>query len=112
MIHKRNLPIFATKKTSLFLQRNGVPAKHLYKIHEKKSPNVLEYFQRGKVDLAIHINESHARKILDDDYIIRRSAVDHNIPLFTDLKKAELFIKAITTKRIGDLHIKSWNEYL
>ncbi len=112
MIHKQNLPIFATEKTTLFLQRNGVPAKHLYKIYEKKSPNVLECFQKGKVDLVIHINQSHVQRILDDDYFIRRSAVDHNIPLYTDLEKAQLFIKAIYEKRLEDLQIKSWNEYV
>ena len=112
MIYQKNLTIFATEKTALFLERNGIPAKHLFKIYENKSPNVLEYLQKGKVDLAINITQSHIKKILDDDYLIRRSAIDHNIPLYTDLKKAALFIKAICEKRLEDLHIKSWNEYL
>lgn len=106
------IPIFATEKTSNFLLRNNVKAKRLYKIHEKKSPNILSCFQKGKVDLAINITDSNIKKDIDDDYVIRRSAVDHNIPLFTDIKKAELFIKAITTKNLDSLLIKSWNEYV
>ena len=49
---------------------------------------------------------------LNDDYLMRRGAIDHNIPLFTNLKKAELFIKAVATKKIEDLPIKSWDEYV
>jgi len=105
------IPIFATEKTNIFLTRNGVKAKMLYKIHEKKSPNILECFSSGKVDLAINIVDSHVKKIVDDDYAIRRAAVDHNIPLFTNLKKAQLFIKAIVEKDINKLPIKSWREY-
>jgi carbamoyl-phosphate synthase large subunit len=51
------------------------------------------------------------KKHINDDYSIRRSAVDHNITLFTNLKKAELFIKAVSEKTPEDLQIKSWNEY-
>ena len=48
----------------------------------------------------------------NDDYTIRRAAVDHNIPLFTNITKAELFIKAITEKKLNNLPIKAWNEYI
>jgi len=107
-----NIPIYATKKTSAFFNKNGVRVKTLYKIHEKKSPNVLEYFQNEMIDLAINIVDSHVKKIIDDDYAIRRAAVDHNIPLFTNIKKAELFVKALVEKDIDNLPIKSWDEYI
>lgn len=107
-----NIPIFATEKTAAFLSRNGVKVKHLYKIHEHKSPNILDFFQRGKIDLAINLVDMHVKKDMDDDYQIRRFAVDHNIPLFTNLKKAELFIKALVNKKPGNLFIKSWEEYV
>lgn len=105
------LPILATEKTSKFLRKNNVKAKRLYKIHEGKSPNILSCFQMGKVDLAINITDSHVKKDINDDYVIRRSAIDHNIPLFTDIKKAELFIKALQEKTQDLLKIKSWGEY-
>jgi carbamoyl-phosphate synthase large subunit len=108
---KLNLPIFATEKTSKFLNENGLKTIPLYKIHENRKPNILEIFQEGKVDLAINITDHHFKKDVNDDYAIRRSAIDHNIPLFTNLKKAELFIKAVSTKKLKDLEIKSWDEY-
>ncbi|MBI4100223.1 carbamoyl-phosphate synthase (glutamine-hydrolyzing) large subunit [Candidatus Microgenomates bacterium] len=111
LLSKINLPIFATEKTAQFLNKKGVEAKKLYKIHEKKSPNILQFFQRGKVDLVINVVDHHFIKELDDDYAIRRWAVDYNIPLFTDLKKAELFVKALSEKRLEDLIIKPWSDY-
>lgn len=107
-----NLPLYGSEKTAAFLKKQGVDAKTLYKIHEKKSPNILEYFQKNKIDLAINIVDSHIKKHIDDDYAIRRFAIDRNIPLFTNLQKAALFIKAITTLRLEDLLIKSWSEYV
>ncbi len=111
-LNKLNIPIYATEKTSNFLTQNNVKVKTLHKIYEGKSPNVLEYFQKGVIDLAININDIYMQKHINDDYSIRRSAVDHNITLFTNLKKAELFIKAVSEIPIDDLKIKSWNEYI
>ncbi len=109
---KLNIPIYATGNTSIFLNKNGVKAKSLFKIHEDKKPNILDIFQKGEIDLAINITDLYHKKEVNDDYLIRRSAIDHNIPLFTNLKKAELFIKAISTKKLEDLEIKSWDEYV
>ncbi len=111
LLAKLNLKIFATEKTAKFLNENGLKTTPLFKLHENKSPNVLAIFQNGDVDLAINITDQYHKKDVNDDYFIRRSAVDHNIPLYTNLKKAELFIKAIGTKKLKDLPIKSWDEY-
>jgi hypothetical protein len=83
----------------------------LYKIHERKSPNVLSYFRDNKVDLAINIVDAHVKKELDDDYAMRRYAVDHNIPQFTKIKQARLFVRAIIQKDIDTIPIRAWNEY-
>lgn len=105
------IPIFATEKTAVYLRKNGIKTKKLYKIHEGKTPTILEYFKRSKIDLAINVTDNYLKKDLNDDYSIRRSAIDHNIPLFTNIKKAELFIKAVVNKPIEELKIKSWDEY-
>lgn len=105
------LPLFTTEKTQKYLLKNGIKTKMLYKIHEKKSPNILEYFQKDKIDMAINITDKGIKKDLDDDYFMRRFAVDQNIPLFTNMQKAELFIKAIVLNKLEELPIKSWGEY-
>lgn len=111
LLKKLSIPLYATKNTAEFLKRHNISAKRLYKIHEKKTPNILDYFQKRKIDLAINITDYHLNKDINDDYAIRRSAIDHNIPLFTNIKKAEVFIKAFTTKDIHSLPIHAWEEY-
>jgi len=105
------LPLYATEKTSEFLRAHAIETTMLYKIHEQKAPNVLTYFADNKVDLAINIVDGHINKELDDDYAMRRYAVDHNIPLFTKIKQARLFVKALVEKDLATIPIKSWDEY-
>ena len=64
------------------------------------------------MDLAINLVETKFQKDESDLYTIRRAAIDHNIPVFTNRQKAELFVKAITSKNLEDLPIKSWSEYV
>jgi carbamoyl-phosphate synthase large subunit len=105
------VPLYATEKTCEFLHAHGVNATMLYKIHERRSPNVLSHFRDNKIDLAINIVDAHVKKELDDDYAMRRYAVDHNIPLFTKIKQARLFVRAIMQKGIETMPIRAWNEY-
>jgi len=44
-------------------------------------------------------------------YLIRRTAVDHNIPLITNLQLAKRFVKSLSEKKAEDLKIISWDEY-
>jgi carbamoyl-phosphate synthase large subunit len=105
------IPLYATAKTCQFLRAHGVETTMLYKIHEQKSPNVLTYFADDKIDLAINIVDGHVKKELDDDYAMRRYAVDHNIQLFTKIKQARLFARAIVSKDLATIPIKAWDEY-
>ncbi len=106
------IPLYATEKTCEFLQQHGIDATMLYKIHEQCEPNVLTYFRDNRIDLAINIVDGFIKKELDDDYAMRRYAVDHNIPLFTKVKQARLFVKAIVEKDLATMPVKSWNEYV
>src|SRR5947209_1056849 len=105
------IPLYATEKTCEFLRDNGIEATMLYKIHEQKYPNVLTYFSEQRIDLAINIVDGHIKKEVDDDYAMRRFAVDHNIPLFTKIKQARLFVQALVEKDLATLPVKAWNEY-
>jgi len=107
-----NLPLYTTEKTCEFLNQHGIQTKKLYKIHEQNSPNILEYFQKGKVDLALNFVEPTIEKEEKDHYSIRRAAIDYNIHLFTNRQKAELYVKALVEKDLDKLPIKSWNEYV
>lgn len=105
------LPLYATEQTAEFMKKNGIPAIKLHKIHENKSPNFLDYFQDGKIDLAINIVDANHMKDIDDDYRIRRATVDHNIYLLTNRRKAEMFVKSVSERKVSSLKVKSWREY-
>jgi carbamoyl-phosphate synthase large subunit len=111
LLSSLGIPLYATEKTSAFLRKYGIATTMLYKIHEQREPNVLSYFREGKIDLAINIVDGHVKKELDDDYAMRRYAVDHHIPLFTKIKQARLFARAIVSKDLATLPIKAWGEY-
>lgn len=110
-IKKLGLPVYATEKTAKFLRDEGIKVKMLYKIHENKSPNILDYFHSDKIDLVINIVDKHVKKDINDDFAIRRTAVDRNILLMTKLKKAELLLKALAEKGTEKLEVKAWSEY-
>ncbi|MBU3978825.1 ATP-grasp domain-containing protein, partial [Patescibacteria group bacterium] len=111
LLPRLKLPIYATEKTAKFLIDNGIKTKMLYKIHEKKSPNVLNYFQKKKIDFVIIITDKNIKKELNDDFMIRRAAVDNNIYVMTKIKNTQLFIKSLVNKGLKSLEIKSWDEY-
>jgi carbamoyl-phosphate synthase large subunit len=46
-----------------------------------------------------------------DGFIIRRKAIDYNIPLINNIKIAVLFARSVYNYTIDDLEIKSMNEY-
>ena len=68
--------------------------------------------QEGKIDLVVNINQSQNQKADADGFIMRRTCVDFGIPLVTNLQSAITFANAITSKKLEDLEIKSWDEYL
>lgn len=107
-----DIPIYATNNTANFLRYHGIRANKIRKIHEKKEPNILDYFLKGKVDLAINIVDVSNKKDIDDEFIMRRAAIDHNIRLITNRKNADIYIRALTEYSIEDLQVKSWDEYI
>ena len=78
---------------------------------DKLEPNILTYLNDGKIDLVINIPKNEEKFELDNDYIIRRKAIDLNIPLITNIQFAKRFIKALKRYKTSDLSIKSWDEY-
>jgi carbamoyl-phosphate synthase large subunit len=109
--------IFATEDTAFTLRNNGIEAVRLYKVHEHgKEPNIIACLQEGHIDMVINIPmpttvEAEFQTIIEDEYEIRRMAVDYNVPVIINLQLAEAVIDAIETVREKKIEIKSLNEY-
>lgn len=109
--------IFATEDTAIALKKSGIEAVRLYKVHEYgKEPNIMVCLQEGHIDMVINIPmpttvEEKFRTIIEDEYKIRRMAVDYNIPVIINLQLAKAVIDAIENVRDKKVGIKSLNEY-
>jgi len=103
--------LFATQGTSDFMQYHGIQSEILFWPLQKKEPNAMTYIANKKLDLIINIPKSIDEEELTNDYLIRRKAIDYNVPLITNLQFAERFIEAISRVKLEDLAVKSWDEY-
>ncbi len=111
LLEQLHIPLYATEGTATFLAKHGVKTILLYKIHEQKEPNVITYVAEGKIDLVINVVDQYKKQEVEDSFAMRRFFVDNNIQLFTKLKQARLFAKALTEKDIKTLPTKAWSEY-
>ena len=111
LLIEKGLNIFATKGSYEFFAANGIKSTMLFWPDENKTPNVLDYIKAKQFDLVINIPKDLTQGELANDYTIRRSAIDYNIPLITNARLASAFIYAFTKIGIEEISIKSWNEY-
>lgn len=110
---KNSYTIYATAGTAKFLNENNVKATAVGWPDEdqKDLPNVMQMIADHKFDLIVNIPKNHTKRELTNGYRIRRGAIDHNIPLFTNARLASAFIEAFCTMSQDQLQIKSWQEY-
>jgi len=110
-LRDRGHKLYATRGTQQFLQNAGVEAEVAYWPDENKSPNTIELIRSREVDLVINIPKDLSDTELNNDYSIRRNAVDFNVPLITNSRLASAFILAFCRLGEDQLAIKSWDEY-
>jgi carbamoyl-phosphate synthase large subunit len=110
-LREKGYKLYATRGTQQFLESSGIEAEVAYWPDEEKSPNTIELIRKREVDLVVNIPKDLSQTELNNDYSIRRSAVDFNVPLLTNSKVASAFILAFCLLDPDELAIKSWDEY-
>ncbi len=104
--------IYATEGTQKFLADHGVEATVVsWPDEQNHNTNIISLLQEHQVDLVVNIPKNQTRRELTNGYKIRRSAIDHNIPLMTNARLASAFIKAFCNMKETDIEIKTWQEY-
>ena len=111
LLSEKGYNLFATPGTAQFLELNGIQSTVLYWPDEDKKPNTLDYLKGKMIDLVVNIPKDLTSAELSNDYNIRRSAVDYNIPLITNARLASAFLIGICKLSLDDIAIKSWDEY-
>ncbi|MEA1888005.1 MAG: carbamoyl-phosphate synthase (glutamine-hydrolyzing) large subunit [Bacteroidota bacterium] len=110
-LKEKGYRLYATRGTQQFLENAGVEAEVAYWPDEDKSPNTIELIQSREVDLVVNIPKNLSKDELNNDYSIRRNAVDFNIPLLTNARLASAFILAFCRIKPEDIGIYNWDEY-
>ena len=115
-LHDMGTELFASRGTAHFLELNGVAVTTLgWPLEAARNaagtPNIADYIQRREFDLIINIPKNNRERELKNDYLIRRMAIDFDIPLFTNIKVAREFIDALAYERERGLEIKAWEDY-
>ncbi|MDP3148045.1 MAG: carbamoyl-phosphate synthase (glutamine-hydrolyzing) large subunit [Ignavibacteria bacterium] len=111
-LRKMGLKFYGTKGTADFYGESGIEVETLHRPFDNQEPGILSHLQDGKIDLVINIPKTSEKEELDSDYLVRRRAVDLNIPLITNLQFAKRFVKSLRKYLSGELHVKSWDEYM
>ncbi len=103
--------IFATEHTAEFLSKHGLEkVTILYKMMEReRKPNISDYLADRKIDLIINIPSSLALEkfadMQEDDYKIRRKAVELGIPVLTNVENIDVFVKGLAWLRTREITI-------
>ena len=111
LLGAKGYDLYASHGTCQFLMDNGIKATDVNWPDEDGENNIQQMIADKQFDLIINIPKDVTRRELTNGYIIRRGAVDYNIPLITNARLASAFITAFCTMAPEDIHIKSWNEY-
>jgi carbamoyl-phosphate synthase large subunit len=105
------LPIYATAGTAEALRTLGIECVLVEKT-EGPQNSALALIEAGEVDLVINVPREFDELGRPDGYLIRRCAVDHGVPLLTDLQLARVVIDALRLKRPHELRVAAWNDFL
>jgi len=94
LMQERGLVLYATQGTSTFLQSHGIDTIVVHWPDDKRKPNAMDLLQDKRIDFVVNIPKNLSEGELNNDYIIRRTAIDLNIPIITNSRLASAFINA------------------
>ncbi len=112
--------IYATEHTAQAFLDEGIQVTTVFKISEpQRQPNIVDCLLDGTISLLINIpmtiTEEKLVAMLEDEYQIRRKAVEFGIPVLTNMELVNSVVTAIETlrynRRYGDKSILSLQDY-
>jgi carbamoyl-phosphate synthase large subunit len=107
-LHRVGFVIVATRGTAAYFAARGIPAEIVNKVQEG-SPHIADQIQNGEVVMVINTPtdaDSHA-----DSYLIRRSALDYQVPYFTTIAGADAAAEGIEYLNERDFDVKALQDY-
>ncbi len=118
LLDRNGYTIYATGGTYRYLTGNGVNAVRVLWPSEEDDPELkgkyesaISMLHEKKIDLEVNVPKNFTPLELQNGYLLRRAAVDFNIPLITNARLATAFIRAFCSMSIDEIQIKSWDQY-
>jgi carbamoyl-phosphate synthase (ammonia) len=95
-LHELGYKLYATRKTAEVLEKNRVPCTVVAYPTEKDAaePNASDLIKNDEIGLVINI-PTHNSQRLEDNYQMRRTAVDFGVPLLTNMNLVKMFSDAV-----------------
>jgi len=100
--------IVATHGTGKVLERNGVPARYVFKVGEGR-PTVVDLIKNGDIQLVI--NTPSGKRPKADEVAIRTAALQYNIPIVTTIPGAWATVEGIAALIKGAIDVHPLQEY-
>ncbi len=101
--------IYATGGTYRRFKDEGIDVGRLYKLAEKKRPNVMDMMKNGEIQFIINTPSGHEAR--EDEVTIRSGAVANKVSHCTNLSAAEASILGIRSLQENELTVTTLQEY-
>jgi len=107
-LYELGFKFIATKGTASVLRAQGIDVAEVFKLGEGR-PNVLDCIINGYINWIINTPKGKSSK--DDEVLIRRKALENNIPTMTTLAAAKAAVQALREMKKGSMEILSLQKY-
>jgi carbamoyl-phosphate synthase large subunit len=106
--HGLGFRILGTDGTARYLRARGIPTERVLKVYEGR-PNAVDLLLSGQIQLLI--NTPLGKLTQQDDYTIRRAALQHRVPYTTTLSAASAACDAIIALRSRSGEVRALQEW-
>jgi carbamoyl-phosphate synthase large subunit len=97
MLHELGFTIVATRGTAAALAEAGVPVTAVNKVAEGR-PHIVDMMKNDEIAMVINTVEEK-RSAIQDSYVIRREALNDQVPTYTTMAGARAAVIGIRTMR-------------
>ena len=94
--------LYATPGTADVLRENDVPVEIVYRIRERMHPDALDLMREGKISFIVNVPTVSGGAVRDGN-MMRRLAVELNIPFVTTIRGAKMEVSAIAAMMKGEM---------
>jgi carbamoyl-phosphate synthase large subunit len=106
--HGLGFRLLGTEGTARYLRARGIPTERVLKVYEGR-PNAIDLLVSGQIQLLV--NTPLGKLTQQDDYTIRRAALQHQVPYTTTLSAAAAACDAIIALRSRAGEVRALQEW-